>query len=158
MKKYQIIYADPPYSYAFSKPTASKGGSRGDGYSGGVSYYYNTMSIEDIRQLPVNQLTGERAALFLWATNPLLPEALSVMRAWGFKYKTNIVWHKERSKGMGYWFRGHTELLLLGIKGRVTAFRSREHNIVRLPVERHSKKPDWFRGFIERNTIGMEPV
>ena len=129
MEKYQIIYADPPYRYQFSRPTASRGGSRGNGYSGGVDYYYNTMAIEDIKMLPIRSLSQDNSALFLWATNPLLPEALAIMSAWGFDYKTNIIWHKDRCKGMGYWFRGHTELLLLGIKGRVKAFRSLEHNI-----------------------------
>ena len=157
MKKYQVIYADPPWSYQFSNPTASKGGSRGNGYSGGVNYYYDTMTTDDIKKMPVKDIAEVNSALFLWVTNPLLPEVLEVMEAWGFNYKTNIVWHKENCKGMGYWFRGHTELLLLGIKGKVKAFRSLEHNIVRLPVEIHSKKPDWFRGLIERNTIGLQP-
>ena len=90
--------------------------------------------------------------LFLWATNPLLPEALETMKAWGFKYKTMITWHKERCKGMGYWFRGHTEHILVGVKGNVKAFRSLEHNIKKLPVEKHSKKPDEFRQMIEAVT------
>ena len=148
-KKYQIIYADPPWEYKFSKPTASKGGSKGDGYSGGVNYYYGTMSIERIKNLKVDNIADKDSVLFLWATNPLLPEAFEVMGSWGFKYKTCITWNKERCKGMGYWFRGHTEHLLFGVKGKIKAFRSLTHNIKSLPVEKHSKKPEWFKQLIE---------
>tara|TARA_R110000796_G_C14369346_1_gene413795 strand:+ start:83 stop:676 length:594 start_codon:yes stop_codon:yes gene_type:complete len=154
-KKYEVIYADPPWSYKFNKPTASKGGAKGDGYSAGVNYYYDTMTMQEIKEMPINGIADKNAVLFMWATNPLLPEALETMKAWGFKYKTCITWKKERCKGMGYWFRGHTEHLLLGVKGKVKAFRSLEHNIQAFPVEKHSKKPDWFRKLIEDNTIDM---
>ena len=128
-KKYSVIYADPAWSYEFKEPTASKGGAKGSGYSAGVDYYYVTMTIEQIMKLPVADICEKDAVLFLWATNPLLPEALETMKQWGFKYKTMITWHKERCKGMGYWFRGHTEHILVGVKGKVKAFRSLEHNI-----------------------------
>ena len=154
-KKYEVVYADPPWSYKFNKPTASKGGSKGDGYSAGVNYYYDTMTMQEIKEMPLKELTAKNAVLFMWATNPLLPEALETMKEWGFKYKTCITWKKERCKGMGYWFRGHTEHLLFGVKGKVKAFRSLEHNIQSFPVEKHSKKPDWFRKLIEDNTIDM---
>lgn len=151
-KRYSVIYADPAWSYDFKEPTASKGGARGSGYSAGVNYYYGTMTIEQIMKLPVAGICEKDAALFLWATNPLLPEALETMKQWGFKYKTMITWHKERCKGMRYWFRGHTEHILVGVKGKVKAFRSLEHNIRKLLVEKHSKKPDEFRQMIERAT------
>jgi len=151
-KRYSVIYADPAWSYDFKEPTASKGGAKGSGYSAGVDYYYGTMTIEQIMKLPVADICEKDAVLFLWATNPLLPEALETMKKWGFKYKTMITWHKERCKGMGYWFRGHTEHILVGVKGKVKAFRSLEHNIKKLPVEKHSKKPDEFRQMIEKAT------
>jgi len=157
-KKYSVIYADPAWSYDFKDPTASKGGAKGSGYSAGVNYYYGTMTIEEILRLPVKDICEKNAVCFLWATNPLLPEALATMKAWGFKYKTCITWHKERCKGMGYWFRGHTEHLLLGTKGTVKAFRSLEHNIKKLPVEKHSKKPNEFRKMIEVVTEGMTRI
>ena len=151
-KRYSVIYADPAWSYEFKEPTASKGGAKGSGYSAGVDYYYGTMTIEQIMKLPVADICEKDAVLFLWATNPLLPEALETMKQWGFKYKTMITWHKERCKGMGYWFRGHTEHILVGVKGKVKAFRSLEHNIKKLTVEKHSKKPDEFRQMIEKAT------
>lgn len=154
-KKYQVIYADPPWSYNFSKPTASKGGSKGDGYSAGVKYYYETMTIDEIQKMPISKLCTSDCVLFLWATTPLLPEAFETVKKWGFKYKTTITWHKERCKGMGYWFRGHTEHLLVCVKGKVKAFRSLEHNIIKLPVEKHSKKPDKFRNLINEVTRDM---
>ena len=151
-KKYQIIYADPPWNYTYSSPTASPGGSRGKGYSSGVDYYYNTMSTKDICELPVNKLAEKDSVLFLWATNPFLPDAFQCVETWGFKYKTLFTWHKDRCKGMGYWFRGHTEHMLLGVRGKIKAFRSLQHNIKKLPVEKHSKKPNWFRELIEEVT------
>jgi len=151
-KKYSVIYADPAWSYNFKEPTASKGGAKGSGYSGGVNYYYGTMTTDEILKLPVDEICEKDAVLFLWATNPLLPEAIETIKAWGFKYKTCITWHKDRCKGMGYWFRGHTEHLLLGVRGSVKAFRSLEHNIQKLPVEKHSKKPDKFRQMIDAVT------
>lgn len=156
-KKYNIIYADPPWSYRFKDPTASKGGSKGSGYSGGVNYYYETMTINDIVNLPVTDISEKDCVLFLWATNPLMPEAFQTMKEWGFKYKTLITWHKERCKGMGYWFRGHTEHLLFGVRGNIKAFRSLEHNIKKLPVEKHSKKPDEFRRMIEESAGHLGP-
>lgn len=154
-KKYSVVYADPAWSYDFKEPTASKGGAKGSGYSAGVNYYYGTMTTKQILELPVKNICGKDCVLFLWATNPLLPEALETMKAWGFKYKTMITWHKERCKGMGYWFRGHTEHILVGVKGNVKAFRSLEHNIRKLPVEKHSKKPDEFRQMIEAVTSNL---
>lgn len=156
-KKYKVIYADPPWRYSFSKPTASKGGNKGDGYSAGVNYYYDTMTLNEIKEIPINNLADRNAVLFLWATTPLLPEALETMKVWGFKYKSCITWKKERCKGMGYWFRGHTEHLLFGVKGKIKAFRSLKRNVQEFPVEKHSKKPDGFRTIIELVTKRLNP-
>jgi len=153
-KKYQIIYADPPWGYKFAEPTASKGGAKGSGYSAGVNYYYPTMTIKELKELGIKNIADKNCVLFMWATVPLLPEAFELMNAWGFRYKTMITWKKQRCKGMGYWFRGHTEHLLFGVKGNVKAFRSKEHNILELPVMKHSKKPDEFRKMIERVATG----
>ena len=155
--KYQVIYADPPWSYDCKEPTASKGGAKGSGYSGGVNYYYATMSTKEIMDMPIKNISADDCVLFLWATNPLLPEAMETMTRWGFKYKTTLTWHKLRCKGMGYWFRGHTEFLLFGVMGHVKAFRSLEHNIKTLPVEQHSKKPHDFRILIDAVTVNMQP-
>jgi len=152
-KRYSVIYADPAWGYESNGTPAAKRPclERGD-KPHSVNHYYETMKPADIMKLPVADICEKDAVLFLWATNPLLPEALETMKQWGFKYKTIITWHKERCKGMGYWFRGHTEHILVGVKGKVKAFRSLEHNIKKLPVEKHSKKPDEFRQMIEKAT------
>ena len=153
-KKYQIIYADPPWSYSCdSAPAAARPSLERGEKPHSVNHYYDTMKTADIQALPIPAISEKDAVLFLWVTNPFLHEGLHVMESWGFKYKTTFTWHKERCKGMGYWFRGHTEHLLLGVRGNVKAFRSLQHNIVKLPVEQHSKKPDWFRDMI----IGLTP-
>lgn len=152
-KRYSVVYADPPWSFRFSSPTAAPRPVTCQ-EAAGVSYYYDTMSLEDIKKMPVSSLCEKDAVLFLWATTPLLPEAFEVMKSWGFKYKTMITWHKLRCKGMGYWFRGHTEHLLLGVRGNVKAFKSMQHNIVKHRVLKHSEKPEVFRKIIESVTQG----
>jgi N6-adenosine-specific RNA methylase IME4 len=150
-KKYEVIYADPAWQYNTKSPLASKRPETCQ-RAGGVDYYYPTMPLDEIKQLPINELSEKDAILFLWATVPLLPEAFEVISAWGYKYKTMITWHKLRCKGMGYWFRGHTEHLLLATKGKISPFRSLQHNIISHPVQKHSEKPDVFRKLIEKET------
>jgi len=142
MKTYQVIYADPPWSYN-NKRT---GGSM---KSGAISKY-PTMSLKDICDM--NIPSDKNSVLFLWATVPLLPEAFTVMNAWGFKYKTMITWRKIMSLGMGFWWRGQCEHLLVGIKGKIKPFRMQEPNFIQAKVERHSQKPELFRELIDRAT------
>ena len=115
MKKYSIIYADPPWAYR----TYSK---KGQGRS--AESHYPTMCIEDIKALPVGELAAKDCALFLWITFPCLCEALEVLTAWGFSYKTvAFVWVKQNRKnddlftGMGYWTRANAEICILATKG-----------------------------------------
>ena len=111
---------------------------------------YSTMSFDEIAALPVNKLAKTKSHLYLWCPNALLPEALHVMRSWGFTYKTNIVWYKVRKdggpdgRGVGFYFRNVTELLLFGVKGalRTLAPGRRQVNIIVRRKEEHSKKPD----------------
>lgn len=145
MKKYQVIYADPPWSYSNKKT--------GGGNSSGASQHYDTMSLQDICDIAIP--TAKDSCLFMWATVPLMPEAFKVMDAWGFKYKTMITWRKLMSMGMGYWYRGQTEHLLFGIRGKIKAFRVQEANIIQHKVGRHSEKPEVFRELIERSTLHM---
>lgn len=135
-KKYQIIYADPPWRYDFSKADNRK-----------IENQYPTMSIEDICKLPIP--SDENSILFLWATAPKLLEALEVMKAWGYTYKTHSVWDKE-TIGMGYWFRGQHELLLVGVKGKVSPPdpSNRSSSVFREKKTKHSKKPLWYRDYI----------
>ncbi len=147
MKKYQIIYADPPWSYRNKKT--------GGSMKSGALAKYPTMTVKEICELPVMDIADKNSVLFLWATVPLLPEALEVMKAWGYKYKTMLTWRKIMSLGMGFWFRGQTEHLLLGVRGKVKAFRIQKPNFVQSKVGPHSQKPIEFRSLIDMT--GLSP-
>lgn len=157
LDKYEVIYADPPWSYKNKSPTSAKRPSlyRSGRSQLGASYHYNEMSTNEICDLPISEIHGNKAVLFMWATTPLMPDAFKVMEAWGFTYKTMIVWHKLRSGAPGYWFRGVTEQLLVGVRGKVKAFRYNQHNIISHDVLGHSVKPEIFREIIESATDGM---
>ena len=141
-KKYEVIYADPPWSYRNKKT----GGSM---ISGSASKY-KTMTIKEICALPIRQIADKNCILFLWVTTPLLPECLPILDAWGFKYKTMLTWRKIMSLGLGYWFRGQTEHLILATKGKVKATRMQIPNFHQCKAERHSQKPQYFRGLAEQ--------
>ena len=128
MKKYQIIYADPPWNY---KVYSKKGLGRS------AESHYPTMSIEDICALPVGNLADKDCALFLWVTIPCLLEGLSVLKAWGFTYKTvGFVWVKQNRKadslfwGMGYWTRSNVELCILATKGHPKRINAAVHQVI----------------------------
>ena len=152
-KKYKIIYADPPWSYS-NKVTGNHGGA-------GAVNHYNTMSLSDVKKLPIKQIRNKDSVLFLWAVNPLLPEALEVMKAWGFNYKTTVTWVKPRTGlnqgGLGNWFRGYTEFLLMGVCGNQKAFGCQKNNYIIQENLGHSKKPDSFRKLIENATNDLKP-
>lgn len=118
--------------------------------SSGAEDKYPCMVLSDIMSLDIP--AQKNAVLFLWATVPLLPEAFSVMSAWGFQYKTMITWRK-MSQGLGYWYRGQCEHLLVGVKGRVKAFRMQVPNFHQCKVGRHSEKPAYFRELIETSVV-----
>jgi site-specific DNA-methyltransferase (adenine-specific) len=99
-----------------------------------------------------NEYSGRKGLCFLWITVPLLPDGFKVLEAWGYKYKTMITWKKVMSLGMGFWWRGQTEHLLFGVKGKIKAFRMQEKNIIQVKVGKHSEKPEEFRQLIERAT------
>ena len=147
MKKYQIIYADPPRAYR-NKRT-------GGSMISGAENKYPVMSDSDICALPVSSIADKNAVLFLWATTPLLPETFEIMKAWGFKYKTAIYWRKIMSLGMSFWYRGQVEVCLLGIRGKVKAFRIQKANFIQTKALRHSEKPIEMRQLIEET--GLEP-
>jgi len=147
VRKYQIIYADPPWAYR-NKRT-------GGSMKSGAADKYPVMSLDDILALPVGAIADADAVLFLWATVPLLPEALSVVEGWGFKYKTLVVWRKIMSLGMGFWLRGQCELCLVGVKGKVKPFKLQRANFIQTKALRHSAKPEEMRKLIE--TTGLFP-
>jgi N6-adenosine-specific RNA methylase IME4 len=124
---------------------------------------YKTMELEEIMALPVSQLVEDPANLYLWVPNALLLEGLKVMEAWGFKYKTNIVWHKIRKdggsdgRGVGFYFRNVTELVLFGTRGknaRTLAPGRRQVNFLAKQKREHSRKPDELFDIIEACSPG----
>lgn len=145
-KKYQVIYADPPWKYyVYSK--------KGLGRS--AEHHYPTMSIDEIKKLPIQEIAEKDCILFLWVTFPTLLESFEVIRAWGFQYKTvAFVWIKQNKKsdglfwGMGYWTRANAEICLLATKGHPKRVSKRVHQVVISHIEEHSKKPNE-----ERNRI-----
>ena len=155
---FNVILADPPWQYA----NLNTGGSM----TSGAAAQYPTLSQGELCRLPVGHLARRDAVLFLWATVPLLPDALAVLDAWGFVYKPMIVWDKahredlfgnvrEGKIGMGFWLRVQTELLLLGVRGSVQPFRLTQRNVIREPAGAHSRKPAEARRIIEAATVSM---
>lgn len=148
MKKYGIIYADPPWHYrVYSKKGAGRS----------AESHYPTMTIEEIQALPVSELADKDCALFMWITFPLLKESLSVLSAWGFKFKTiAFVWIKQNRKsdslfwGMGYWTRTNAEFCVLATKGKPKRMAKNVHQVIVSHIEEHSKKPDEARRRIVR--------
>lgn len=136
---YDVILADPPWRYDFSE-TASRE----------IERQYPTMEVEEIVAIDVPFVTADNAVLFLWATAPKLQEALAVCKAWGFEYKTHAVWDKEKI-GMGYWFRGQHELLLVCTRGSFPPPEesTRFASVIRAPRTEHSRKPDQIFELIE---------
>jgi N6-adenosine-specific RNA methylase IME4 len=123
---------------------------------------YPTMKLDDIITLPVPNITNSHTHLYLWVPNALIAEGLAVMEAWGFTYKTNLVWYKIRKdggpdgRGVGFYFRNVTELVLFGVKGNLRTLSPgrRQVNIIRSRKERHSKKPDELYHIIEQCSPG----
>lgn len=123
---------------------------------------YPTMSFEEIAALPVPQLALDKSHLYLWCPNALLNEGLGIMKAWGFTYKTNIVWFKVRKdggpdgRGVGFYFRNVTEMLLFGVRGsmRTLAPGRRQVNIMVTRKQEHSRKPDEAYDLIQRCSPG----
>lgn len=132
--KYQVIYADPPWQYSNS------------GFDQSAEAQYPTMPTDEICALPIGALAGEESVLFLWATSPLLPDALRVMQAWGFEYKASMVWVKDNAPGMGWYVNTYHEFLLIG--GNLHP-AIKPDSVFKSPVTKHSQKPQAIYGVIE---------
>lgn len=158
-KKYKTIYADPPWQFANRTGKIAPENKR--------LSRYPTMCLDDIKALPVSEVADERSHLYLWVPNALLPEGLEVMRAWGFEYKTNLIWEKVRKdgfpdgRGVGFYFRNVTEILLFGVRTpkksetyRTLAPGRSQVNIIRAQKHEHSRKPAEFADLIERCSEG----
>ena len=142
-KKYNIIYADPPWRYQDRK------------CNGACEFHYETMNIKDICKLPIIDICDKDCVLFLWTTYPMLSEALELMKAWGFKYKTiGFQWIKQNKSGNGFffglgrWTRGNSECCLIATKGKPKRINNSISQLIISPLQAHSQKPAETRGKI----------
>jgi N6-adenosine-specific RNA methylase IME4 len=142
-QKFSTILADPPWRFQNSTGKVAPEHRRLN--------RYGTMDLDEIKALPVGEVASEPAHLYLWVPNALLPDGLAVMAAWGFKYKTNMIWHKIRKdggsdgRGVGFYFRNVTEIILFGVRGkhaRTLAPGRRQVNLMATRKREHSRKPD----------------
>ncbi|MCR6672174.1 MT-A70 family methyltransferase [Devosia ginsengisoli] len=140
--KFGVILADPEWKFeTYSEET---------GMDRAADNHYPTSTLEAIKSRDVGSLAADACVLFLWATVPMLPQALDVMAAWGFEYKSHTAWRKDRA-GTGYWFRNEHELLLVGTRGNVPAPAMGDQfgSVIDAPVGEHSAKPEKFYEIIE---------
>lgn len=154
-RRFSTILADPPWQFRNRTGKMAPEHRR--------LSRYGTLTLDSILSLPVDVIAAETAHLYLWVPNALLPEGLRVMEAWGFAYKSNLVWHKIRrdggsdGRGVGFYFRNVTELLLFGVRGRHARTLSpgrRQVNLVAKQKREHSRKPDEMYGIIEACSRG----
>ena len=141
-RKFGVILADPEWRFEpFSRET---------GLDRSADNHYSTTATDIIAQRPVIDIAADDCCLFLWATVPMLLDALQVMSAWGFTYKSHCIWNKDRI-GTGYWFRNKHELLLIGTRGNIPApaMGDQAHSVIDAPVGKHSAKPEAFLEMIE---------
>ena len=129
---YDVIIADPPWRFESRTPEGKD-----------KSPKYPTMPLKDIKELPVRNISHAGTVLFLWATSPMLPEALATMAAWGFRYRSSLVWVKDRI-GTGYWARNRHELVLIGGRSaaRAPVVKHRPDSVIMGGQRSHSHKPD----------------
>jgi len=142
-RRFATVLADPPWQFTNKTGKIAPEHKR--------LSRYETLTLGEIMSLPVARFTRDKAHLYLWCPNALLPEGLAVLKAWGFTYKSNIVWHKVRKdggsdgRGVGFYFRNVTELILFGVKGknaRTLAPGRRQVNLISTRKREHSRKPD----------------
>ena len=154
-RRFSCLLADPPWRFQNSTGKVAPEHRRLSRYA--------TMTLKDIEQLPVLDCAAGTAHLYLWVPNALLPEGLGVMKAWGFSYKSNIVWHKLRKdggsdgRGVGFYFRNVTEILLFGVRGknaRTLAPGRTQVNYLGTRKREHSRKPDEIFPIIEECSPG----
>jgi len=141
--QYHIIYADPPWQYNDKRETGDHRESTG------AEHHYPTMSIEALKAMPVKELAAKDCALFCWATFPLLPDALDLVKAWGFTYKTAFVWDKGRG-AFGHYHNAAAELLIVATRGSGTPQnQKRADQVQAFPSDKHSRKPEQWRELID---------
>lgn len=142
-RRFATVMADPPWRFQNSTGKVAPEHRRLNRYS--------TMTLAEICALPVGQIAADTAHLYLWVPNALLPDGLRVMEAWGFTYKSNLIWHKVRKdggsdgRGVGFYFRNVTEIILFGVRGknaRTLDAGRRQVNMIETRKREHSRKPD----------------
>lgn len=158
-KKYNIIYADPPWTY---RVWSGKGKEKKS-----AENHYNCMTIEDIKKIPIHTIAEKNCILFIWVTMPNLVEGIETIKSWGFKYKTcGFVWVKTNKNfnvnqtsflpidsfntfwGLGHWTRANSEICLIATKGKIERKSKSVHQLIYDPVREHSRKPDCTRNKI----------
>jgi N6-adenosine-specific RNA methylase IME4 len=146
--KYKTILSDPPWKFKYY-------GKSDDRYRRAEGHY-DVMDLPAIKNLPVKDIADDDCVLFMWAINPMLPQAFEVIESWGFTFKTvAFVWIKVNNglglfTGMGYWTRANSELCLLATKGHPKRIDCNVHQVIMAPKREHSRKPDEIYGRIER--------
>jgi len=153
-RRYKTILADPPWQFANRTGKMAPEHKR--------LKRYGTLSFQEIEEIPVQLVAASTSHLYLWVPNALLEEGLAVLKAWGFQYKTNIIWHKIRKdggpdgRGVGFYFRNTTEMVLFGVRGhlRTLAPGRRQVNIIKTMKREHSRKPDELYEIIEQCSSG----
>jgi N6-adenosine-specific RNA methylase IME4 len=145
---FQVIYCDPPWQYDNS------------GLNGGAESHYSTMSLDELKAMNIKSISAENSVVFMWATNPMLKDALELMVAWGFQYKTNMVWVKDRKNygKLGFYVYGQHELLLIGTSGSMLPMGEKPTSIITGANNIHSKKPECVYGIIETMYPGLKYV
>jgi N6-adenosine-specific RNA methylase IME4 len=154
LPKFKTVLADPPWQFMNRTGKMAPEHRR--------LFRYRTMTLPEICKIPVREVAAEKAHLYLWVPNALLADGLQVLNAWGFTYKSHIIWHKIRKdggpdgRGVGFYFRNVTEMLLFGIRGnmRTLAPGRSQVNIIKSRKEKHSKKPVEAYEIIERCSPG----
>lgn len=153
-REYGAILADPPWRFSNRTGKVAPEHKRLN--------RYETLSLEEIKSIPVAEVAAEKSHLYLWVPNALLPEGMEVLKAWGFEYKTNLIWHKVRKdggpdgRGVGFYFRNTTEIVLFGTRGsmRTLAPGRSQVNIIKSQKQEHSRKPDELYHIIEACSPG----
>ena len=148
-KSYGAILADPPWRFTNRTGKMAPEHRR--------LSRYQTLTLEEIKSIPISLVAASSCHLYLWVPNALMPEGLQVMEAWGFQYKTNLIWHKIRKdggpdgRGVGFYFRNTTEMVLFGVKGklRTLAPGRRQVNTIKSQKREHSRKPDELYDIVE---------
>ena len=144
-KKYNIVYADPPWKYNSRANHKTR-------FRGGACGHYPLMPMKDIEALPIPQIADENCVLFLWTTFPCLADQIKLFEKWGFKYKTlGFSWIKTNPKngkpffGVGYYAKSNCEVCLMGVKGKIKPISNYVSSCVIAPRREHSRKPDEIR-------------